>query len=107
MQAVADRLAAQRSGDRNLPALRVVAATTTAHAAASFRGLVPVLLRGRRVLALDLREPGSVELLGPRAAWLADPAGGPPGRGALGTERQVVPVQLWAGGAGCPAQPGC
>ena len=76
--------------------LRLVAATTTAHAVASFRGVVPALVRTRRLLVLDLVEPGAADLLGPEGLWLVDPHHHPPGRGALRLGRDVVPVQVAA-----------
>lgn len=95
-QELAERLGAQRRGARGAPQLRMVAATSTAHAVASYRGLVPTMLRSRRLVVLDPREPGSLDLVGSQARWLVDPAGGPPGRGVLRRDRHVVPVQLWA-----------
>jgi S-DNA-T family DNA segregation ATPase FtsK/SpoIIIE len=74
----------------------VLAATTTAHAVAAFRGPAAALVRSRTLLALDPGEPGSVELLGAPGAWLVDPRRRPPGRGGLRTGRHVVPVQVWA-----------
>ena len=76
--------------------VRLVAATTTAHAVAAFRGPVPALVRARRLLVLDLVEPGSVDLLGPEGPWFVDPRRHPPGRGALRVGRDVVPVQVIA-----------
>jgi len=77
-------------------AVVVLAATTTAHAVATFRGPAPALLRTRRLLVLDLVEPGSVDLLGPEGAWLTDPRRRPVGRGALRVGRDVTPVQVWS-----------
>ena len=109
LELLVDRLNAQRRRPVAGHRIRVVATTTTAYAAASYRGLVPVLLRARRVLALDVREPGSTDLLGADARWLADPRGGPAGRAALRRDRTVVPLQVWApaddrsaAGAGTP-----
>jgi S-DNA-T family DNA segregation ATPase FtsK/SpoIIIE len=75
---------------------RLVAATTTAHAASAFRGPVPALVRAHRLLVLDLAEPGALDLLGTEGAWLVDPRRRPPGRAALRLGRDVVPVQLVA-----------
>ena len=77
-------------------AVVVLAATTTAHAVAAFRGPAAALLRDRRLLVLDLVEPGSIDLLGPEGAWLADPRRRPVGRGALRVGRDVTPVQVWS-----------
>ncbi|HEY0119873.1 MAG TPA: FtsK/SpoIIIE domain-containing protein [Cellulomonas sp.] len=75
---------------------RLVAATTTAHAVSAYRGPVPLLVRARRLLVLDLAEPGTLDLLGPEGAWLTDTRRRPPGRGALRLGRDVVPVQVVA-----------
>ncbi|WP_263729325.1 FtsK/SpoIIIE domain-containing protein [Cellulomonas sp. SG140] len=93
---LAERLGEQRRGAGAAPPLRLVAATSTAHAVASYRGLVPTMLRSRRLVVLDPREPGSLDLIGSQARWLVDPAGAPPGHGVLRRDGQVVPVQLWA-----------
>ncbi len=88
---LADALAAHLAArDR----VRVVAATTTAHAVGAFRGVVPTLCRAGRLLVLDVTEPGATDLLGPEAAWLADPRRQPAGRGALRRGRDVVPLQV-------------
>jgi len=71
----------------------LVATTTTAHALAAFSGPVAALVRTRRLLVLDLTEPGSVDLLGPEASWLVDPRRCPPGRGALRLGRVLTPLQ--------------
>lgn len=94
-QELAERLGAQRRRRDAAPVVRVVAATSTAHAAAGYRGLVPTMLRSRRLVVLDPREPGSLDLIGSQAHWLVDPAGGRPGRGLLRRDGDVVPVQLW------------
>lgn len=95
VQELAERLGAQRRGTGGAPLLGVVAATSTAHAVASYRGLVPMMLRSRRLVVLDPREPGSLDLIGSQARWLVDPVGGRPGRGVLRRDRDVLPVQLW------------
>ncbi|BDO42881.1 FtsK/SpoIIIE domain-containing protein [Cellulomonas sp. NTE-D12] len=94
-QELAERLGAQRRAAGGAPLLRVVAATSTAHAVASYRGLVPTMLRSRRLVVLDPREPGSLDLIGSQARWLVDPVGGRPGRGVLRRDGDVAPVQLW------------
>jgi S-DNA-T family DNA segregation ATPase FtsK/SpoIIIE len=76
--------------------VRLVAATTTAHAVGAFRGPVPALCRSGRVLVLDVTEPGAADLLGPEGPWLADARRQPPGRGALRLGRDVVPLQVVA-----------
>ena len=71
-------------------------ATSTAHAAAgAYRGALPGLLRGRRVLVLDVHDAASAELVGPRSRWLADPGRRTVGRGALVVGREVTPVQVY------------
>jgi S-DNA-T family DNA segregation ATPase FtsK/SpoIIIE len=76
--------------------VRLVAATTTAHAVGAFRGPVPALCRAGRLLVLDVTEPGAADLLGPEGPWLADARRQPPGRGALRLGRDVVPLQVVA-----------
>ncbi|MDM7854058.1 FtsK/SpoIIIE domain-containing protein [Cellulomonas alba] len=70
---------------------------TTAHAAVvgAHREPLASLLRARRLLVLAPHDGASAELIGPRAAWLADPRGCPPGRAALVDGRAVVPVQVY------------
>jgi len=74
---------------------RLLAATTTAHAVSAFRGSVPALVRGRRLLVLDPAEPGSLDLLGPDGAWLVDPRRRQPGRAVLREGRDLTPLQLF------------
>ncbi|MGY4643150.1 hypothetical protein [Cellulomonas sp. URHB0016] len=78
------------------PGRRFVAATTSSAATGAFRGLTPSLLRQRRAVVLDLHDAASAELVGGRAAWLADPADRPAGRGVVVVGRTVTPVQLYA-----------
>ncbi|MBO9555384.1 FtsK/SpoIIIE domain-containing protein [Cellulomonas sp.] len=86
---------------------RFVAATTSQAALGAFRGLTPMLLRLRRSLVLDVHDPASAELVGARAAWLADPGDRPVGRGALVLGRTTTPVQVYAPErAGSTAVPG-
>jgi S-DNA-T family DNA segregation ATPase FtsK/SpoIIIE len=76
---------------------RLVVATTAQSAVTGFhRAPLAGLLRRRRLLVLDPRDPASAELIGPRAAWLADPRGCPPGRAALVDGRDAVPLQVYA-----------
>jgi S-DNA-T family DNA segregation ATPase FtsK/SpoIIIE len=88
-EALAERVELGRPG-------RLLAATTTAHAASAFRGPAAALVRARRLLVLDLVEPGSLDLLGPDGAWLVDARRRPPGRGALRIGREVTPAQVFA-----------
>ncbi|WP_028050339.1 FtsK/SpoIIIE domain-containing protein [Cellulomonas sp. URHD0024] len=74
---------------------RIVATSTAQAAAAAYRGALPGLLRGRRVLVLDLHDAASAELVGPRARWLADPGRRTVGRGALVLGRDVTPLQVY------------
>lgn len=76
---------------------RRLAVATTAQVAAigGHRGSIASLLRARRLLVLAPHDGASAELIGPRAAWLADPRGCPPGRGALVDGRTVVPLQVY------------
>jgi len=78
------------------PHRRLVAATTSAAAAGAFRGLAPALLRLRRAVVLDVHDPASAEIVGGRAAWLADPADRPVGRGVVVLGRTATPVQVYA-----------
>ncbi|GIG22888.1 hypothetical protein Cch01nite_36120 [Cellulomonas chitinilytica] len=73
-----------------------VAATTSSAAVGAYRGLVPTLLRLRRAVVLDVHDAASAELVGGRAAWLADPADRPAGRGVLVVGRTATPVQVYA-----------
>ncbi|WP_426592796.1 FtsK/SpoIIIE domain-containing protein [Cellulomonas sp. McL0617] len=77
------------------PGVRLVATSTSQAAAGAYRGALPGLLRGRRVLVLDLHDAASLELVGPRARWLAEPGRRTVGRGALVTGRDVIPVQVY------------
>ncbi|MEZ0449808.1 FtsK/SpoIIIE domain-containing protein, partial [Cellulomonas sp. ICMP 17802] len=83
----------------SVPTGSVVAAVTSASAAQAFRGAVPVLLRRRRTLVLDVHDPASAELVGPRAAWSEDPRRRPPGRGVLLQGRDAAVVQVYSTGA--------
>lgn len=74
----------------------VVAAVTSAAAVQAFRGAIPALLRRRRTLVLDVHDPASAELVGPRAAFSVDPRRRPPGRGVLLDGRDAVVVQVYA-----------
>lgn len=74
---------------------RLVATCTSLAAGSAYRGALPTLLRGRRVLVLDLHDTASAELVGPRAPWLADPGRRPVGRGALVLGRDVTPLQVY------------
>jgi len=74
---------------------RLVATSTAQAAAHAYRGVLPALLRGRRVLVLDLNDADSAELVGPRAPWLAEAGRRTVGRGALVHGREVTPVQVY------------
>lgn len=75
--------------------VRIVATSTALSAAGAYRGALPGLLRGRRVLVLDASDPASAELVGPRSRWLAVPGGRTVGRGALVMGRDVTLVQVY------------
>jgi S-DNA-T family DNA segregation ATPase FtsK/SpoIIIE len=72
-----------------------VATTAQVAVIGGHRGSIASLLRARRLLVLAPHDGASAELIGPRAAWLADPRGCPPGRGALVDGRTVVPLQVY------------
>lgn len=72
-------------------------ATTTAHAAAAFRGPVARALRARQVLVLDPHDADAGALLGPGAALHADPLHRVAGRGVLRRDRELLRVQVYAG----------
>ncbi|MET0789695.1 MAG: FtsK/SpoIIIE domain-containing protein [Cellulomonas sp.] len=81
----------------------LVGAVTSTSALHALRGAVPVLLRRRRVLVLDVHDPASAELVGPRAAWSVDPRRRPPGRGVLLRGRDALVVQVYRSTPGRPA----
>jgi len=74
---------------------RLVATSTAQSAAGAYRGALPGLVRGRRLLVLDLHDAASAELVGPRSRWLVDPGHRPVGRGALVIGRAVTPLQVY------------
>lgn len=85
--------------DRLPPGPSLVATVTSASAAGAFRGAVAAMVRRRRVLALDVHDHASAELLGPRAPWCVDPSHRPAGRGVLLTGRECVVVQVFSSGS--------
>ncbi len=81
------------------PGPRVVAlATTSAHAAGTYRGPVATALRSRLVVVLDPHDADATALLGPGAALHGDPAHRVPGRGVLRRDRRLRRVQVHADG---------
>ncbi|WP_421740905.1 FtsK/SpoIIIE domain-containing protein [Cellulomonas sp.] len=79
-----------------LPPARLVATVASATAVQAFRGCIPTLLRRRRVLVLDVHDPASAELVGPRAPWCVDPLHRPAGRGVLLRGRDATVVQVYS-----------
>ncbi|KRD44615.1 hypothetical protein ASE38_11025 [Cellulomonas sp. Root930] len=82
-----------------LPPARLVATVTSASAVQAFRGSIPTLLRRRRALVLDVHDPASAELVGPRAPWCVHPLDRPAGRGVLLRGRDATVVQVYSAGS--------